>query len=473
MNVNYKIVISSFAQTLSKSITIDNKDTAALYFYESFTINYNILEPEKNTATLMIESRGYNEATSPINPVVDFAGGNIVTIYSEENIIYVGYIASFNISKSANAGTLISLQLNSLLMSLANQVVVNSQSENVVLGTNTYITDFNSNNLQLQYILEWFTNESIISYAAVNILNESPSANNILGLPYVFGNGSENTLDETTKVWFYASSNTTRLDCLQQTLQPYQRVLYQDPSGLIHIEPLTSEMYQVQGGGFSYQFDLTTNQTSTPGTYISNNTPWQSYAYTNNSATISNRAYSMLFPIGINLSSVGPGESSIVAVSTSQTTNNLFPRPTQLLQSGQFEQSTSYSCDLSTQMIQDPTLLTYFAPNTNGGLVASLSGNSSQGTGAVCKIYSQIAMARQLFNESQLTIDVPYVSVSQYPLPLGRSISVNAPFMLDTSTWYCYGASLQFSTSDASTLSLMLTKPYTWFGYWTSGLVTL
>lgn len=475
MSVAYKIVIDSFAQTVKQSITIANNSPSDLYFFTNFKINYNIFDPKKNTASVTIESRGYNlnSLNGTINPINDFATGNIVSYYVNETLVYIGYIVSLNVSKNIGPGTTINLQINSLLMSLGNQVVVNSVEDNVVLGTNTYITNFASNNIVFQYILEWFTNKSIISYAAQNILNNAFSVSDILGLPYVFRNGSENYLDETSKVWFYASSNTNRLDCLKQILQPYQRLLYQDPSGLIRIEPATSEMYQIQGDGFSFNFDLTSNALVTPGNlFISNTCPWMSYSYKNNAAALANRAYSMLYPVGINLSENGPGSSAVVSTTTSATANNLFPRSTELLNSGQFEQSISYGCDLSSNMISDPQLLTYYSVNTTAGLVASLAGNSAPGSGQVSKIYSQIALARELFNESQLQIDIPYESVANYPLPLGRSISVNAPFMLDTNTWYCYGCIIDFSNTKGSTLRLMLCKPYTYFGYWTSEIST-
>lgn len=470
--VYYKFVITGFPDPNNSKLVIDNSDPRQIYNYTEFSIDYDIVEPLTNTANVVVQTKGIQNVGTISQ---DFAEGNIVELYVNEKRKYVGFIASYTLTVSRDTGTLIILNLKSLLMSLNQQMVVNSYQDDVVLGGNTTITDFASNKIKFQNVLDWFTSESIIGYAAINVLNFQPTINNVLGLPYIFSNGSENTLTDQSLIWFYASVNDNRLDALQKVLQPYQRLIYQDPSGVLKIEPMTSEPYQDSTTGFTYYIDLVTNERlPTPFIGASNygNVLWSTFSYQKAAANVANRAYSMLMQVGLNIAPSGPGSSSFVSVSTAQTSNNLFPRPVELLNSGYFEQSVNYSCDLSTKMITDPTLLTYFAQNNNAGLTAALAGNVGGQQGQVTKIYAQLAMARALFEESQLQITIPYEEYADYDLPLGRTISVQEPTLLDTGSWYCYGCSLSFSQGTGSLLTLQLTKPYTYNAYWTSELFT-
>ena len=452
MNLSYTLTVESFAQSESRTIEISNKP-GSTYYIESFKFDYDILDPLSNKGVVKLVSSG----TQTINPVVDFAAGNILKFTIDGARRYVGYIDSWSVSKSAGTGTTINLNVNTLLMSWAKQMTINSYDDSVVLGSSTTLSDYSSNKVKIEDVLNWFSYDSVVSYA-------NPS----FEIPYKFRNGGENLLDKSTPVWFYANTNKSRLETIQQTLQPYQRIIYQDASGMIRIEPLSV------GNTSKFSFDLNSNSKE-------GYTKWLSYTYSDRSAAVANRSYCSLLPIGINMSGLNEGSASVVSVTTPSSGNGSFKRSEELLNSKQFEQSINYTCDLSTEMVTDPTLMTYYSADSKG-LTAALSGNSpltfpglpesnnNTTAGNVTKIFSQLALARAMFNSAQLSIDLPYVSAGGESFPLGEMVQIHAPFLTPVVSWFCYGCSYSFSPSKGSILTLRLCKPYSYNAYWTSNL---
>lgn len=447
MITSYKVVVDSFYQAKNKSVDIDNLDHTAVYFLESFKIDYDILKPEGNSAIIELVSRG----SKYISPSVDFAGGNIVSVFCDDVRLYVGYIDKITVVKSFK-GTSISLFVNSLLMSWMKQITVNSYQEAVILGKENTLSNYQSNKVKISDILNWFTNESVLGYAARKVL-KTPSVE----LPYVFRNGSENSLTLNSEVWFYANSSKSRMNAILEALQPYQRLIYQSPDGTINIEPMSLEDYK--GSKTNYTFNLSSNNITSDFTH------WKNYSYLNGSADVYNRTYSTCMPIGINIAGE-PGSSAVVAVSTPESPGNVFSRPLELLKSKQFEQSVAYNCDISSAMLTDPSLLTYLSAGGKG-LTSSLSENVPANAPSVPKLYSEIAMARSMFSAEQLSISLPYSRYAPNTIPLGRSISVEAPFLFDNNVWYCYGCQLSLSSAEGTVMDLNLCRQYTHNSYWT------
>ncbi len=378
-DVKYSVTVHPFAQTNDAGIlTIDNENSSDKYYIVKATLKTDILDPKLNVLDMEFRSHG----TNTINVGNDFAGGNIITFSAGGHQRFIGYVGTSLVSKSIT-GTLIRVKVHSLLYSWSNQITINNYQDATILGKDNTLTNFTSNNVLVVDILDWFVNESVINYVSKNITNSNA---------YVFKNGTENFLGLESKVWFYGSMNKTRLESVRDMLMPYQRVIYQDEKGIINISPLSLQKSSDQ----KYIFDLTTNDNI-------NGNPWLSFTLIDNSANVPNRTYAMLIPIGVNIANKNEGQSTVVAVSTPETDNGFFTRETKLLNSGEFEQSTSYTCDLGTNMITDPSMLTYLSSGGNS-LTASLSGNSPQGSPGIAKLYSVIFMASSLFNSSFLNL---------------------------------------------------------------------
>ncbi|MFN8769821.1 MAG: hypothetical protein ACK5Z5_09065 [Neisseriaceae bacterium] len=472
-NISYTISIFDIFNNQNNIISNDTNDLNGLlsnYGIERIFIINNLFMPLSNSAVIDLTYSANNPKTKLFNPAL--AEGNIVKIDEVFNgnykTVFVGYIATVNISQDTQTGLNFTLDCLSLLSQLSYQLVANDINDTLMLGGEFPITDFVANQVELGKILLAFQNESLMSYVINNqIINSYDSYNN-QQLAFLIPNG-EDGLSSKSTVNFFASTNDNRFDSLLRTIYAYQRLIYQDLDGTIKIAiPSVTESGVIDSISNFYNFDIGKFN----DTVAEDSIKYERYSISKNAGIVCNRAFASLIPLGFNI--IGSNEQNTINY-VSNLSGNIFSRGQQLLKSGIFTISKHDIVDLSDNIVRDPTLLRLFdiTQGLNSNIIATdVSGIKSNKP--IVGLYANRLLAQDAFLETQLEIDLPRLSCynrangTLTDIPLGHTVNVddNGNLGLETSKFYCYQMLLNYDINSGARLSLGLCKPYSFTTLW-------
>lgn len=454
---------------------IDGEDLPETpYELNTFYITNNIFDPLQNTATIRLT---FNPAVASYIVSRSILGGNVVQITevpsdSESRVVFVGYIASFEIDQIARGiGTTVTLNCNSILYQLSKQLVVNQFNDMLTLLGDQVITDWVENKAPLGQILKFMTTQSLLTYVTKN--NIVPFSNVYQGtlLPFNVMDNAGIGLDIESDVYYYASTNDDRLTSLLRTIEAYQMIIYQDLDGTINItQPNINQNNQYTFNVGNY-VGTTGYNFKEEGPYL-NSMLFKSFSYINKSGDVANRTYASLAVAPINFSPDN-GENQISYAANIE--GDLFVRSKELKDSGIFEISDHDIIDFSENIVRNPILSEVLVKSQNGNLIInSVSGN--QENVGVTGIYAAKLLAKDLFDETQINITMARLacvndSDELLPIPFGKTITLNdnGALAFDTNAYYCYGFDLSYQGESSGTeLLLRMCKPYTMTTVWTN-----
>ncbi|MFN8770048.1 MAG: hypothetical protein ACK52I_24025 [Pseudomonadota bacterium] len=477
-NISYTISIFNIINNQNNIISNETNDINGLlsnYGIERIFIINNLFMPLSNSAVIDLTYSGNNHSGNKKAKLFNsaLAEGNIVKIDEVFNGVYkavfVGYIATVNISQGTQTGLNLTLNCLSLLGQLSYQLVANYINDTLMLGGGEFpITDFVANQVELGKILLAFQNESLMSYAINHqIINSYDSYNN-QQLAFLIRAG-EDGLSSKSVVNFFASTNDNRFDSLLRTIYAYQRLIYQDLDGTIKIAiPSVTESGLSDSISDFYNFDIGKFNDSVAEDSIK----YERYSISKNAGIVCNRAFASLIPLGFNI--IGSNEQNTINY-VSQLSGNIFSRGQQLLKTGIFTLSRNDIVDLSDNIVRDPTLLRLFdiTQGINNNIVATdVSGVKSNKP--IVGLYANRLLAQDAFLETQLEIDLPRLSCynkangTLTDIPLGHTVNVddNGNLGLEISKFYCYQMMLNYDINGGTRLSLGLCKPYSFTTLW-------
>lgn len=473
-------IISNNAYVIDNESTFldDLNDIEAPYELATFEINNDIFDPSQNTAFVELT---YNPGVTDDIITRSILGGNIIQVTeipsdSPSSVVFVGYVAEMELDQeSEGSGTTIKLNCNSLLMQLADQMVVNDLDQVLtLLGGNGIITDFVFNLIPFGVILQFMTTQSLLKYATTNNIIPLVNAYNGTLLPFNIVDNAGIGVSTDAKVYYYASTDDYRLESLLRTIEAYQMICYQDLDGVIQItQPNVTQNNTYSFNVGDYYGTVTGNNQSDNAISITDNTMlYKGFNYKNKSASVANRTFASLINPGVNITKDND-KNTINYVSTID--GDLFTRSQELADSGIFELSKHDVVDLSPNMITNPLLLNVLSRTTNGNSIFTndVSGNKTQTT--ITGIYSAKLLAKELHEETTISINMARLACTQdgktlLPIPFGQTITVldNGKLAFDTTSYYCYNFKLSYSGSSGTELRLKMCKPYTKTTVWTN-----
>lgn len=293
---------------------------------------------------------------------------------------------------------------------------------------------------------------------------------------------------ENTYMYVVPPVGASKLDVILQALYPYQRVIYMDTDGILKITPLTSYFDEDTNWTLSINKNdtLADNVIKIKGIYPHKNT-----------ALLQNRVYfslaQSLVALNLNSSNIrSPQNVALNAISIATPTRIIFPRATDLLESGLGIQ-TSFNvmpmdinaAKQNTGLLDSGSIINNVQGTITGVKVDS-NYNAFQSKAILSQgkftlsLYAARKMAEILVND--LTVDVVMPLISTYDvlnatfkkIPLNQMVkipTVQNNMFEGLNQLFCYGFSLRFSVSEGSELSLQLTKPYTFTAWWVNELV--
>lgn len=469
-SLNYYIKIFNILD--SSQITINdanlNQSVSAPYILEEIDVTNNIFNPSDNIATIRLSYFELVNSTAVITPAI--YTGNVIQIFEAVNneigtCIFVGYISSFDLQQSTrDSGTLILLNCESILNQLNIQAVVDSKEDILtLLGTGAPITNFFQNKVVFGNILSFMTRQSLLGFAARNNIVNSPSTFNGVQLPFNIVDTAGVGFSIDSPVFYFASTNDSRLASLLRTINAYQMILYQQLDGTLII---TQPNIGKNNNGYYF----------TVGQYgkslSANSLLYKSFHYSNKAASIANHTYASLINVGLNIT--GANDQNNINYS-SNISGSLFPRVSELRNSGIFELTKHDIIDMTGSMLTDPLLLNVLQKSGKNKslIINNVSGISSQTTAA--GIYANQLLAQELFHETQLTITLARgacVSTTNtlLPIPFGQMVQCadNGSLGFNTDQYYCYEFNLNSNAESGTNLTLKMTKPYTNVSVWTN-----
>ena len=448
------------------------------YYIDGYTLNNDIFDPLANTCDIDLifspnDTYYSNNSTSIVTDAI--LSGNVIELFEtyydqvEGTPLFIGYIKTLKPNKSYPGGLKITLRCSSILSQLGKQLVVNSSNEVLtLLGDPKHpITNYFENQIPLGQILSFMTNQSLLGFVLKTNLVETSSNFQGTPLPFLVTDYGANGIDIYTPVFYYANTEDDRLTSLMRTLYAYQFIMYQDLNGTVNITQPNA------GTSFSaWYFEIGAYNKSISDSAIL----ITDYDVELSSADVTNRAFSSLFNVGFNITEENSKQQyNYVA----NVTGDLFPRVKELYDTGIFTISKHDQVDIGPGMITDPLLLNVLISSlgNNQIVLTNLSGDKSINT--ITGIYANTLLAKELFNETQITLTMARGScvdpastllekATLLPIPFGQMVNVNDfnQLGLSTNSFYVYGFTLNSHSDRGTLLTLKLCKPYTQVALW-------
>lgn len=409
------------------------------------------------------------------SPLVDlFQSGFLYSIAmfnplnpSDNQPLFNGFIGDIDVSYDNN-NIVIDLQIESYLQLLSRSACVQTQDQQNIGGVP--IQSLTAQLLNFDDLLNLLVSNTIIAESLASIIYyKAPDE-----IEAINSNGS--AVGTNTYMYIDTPFTDNRLNVILRALYPYQRVFYVDNAGNFIITPL--QMY----------FDETENWTLG---LDSGNIPLLNFKVFKKTGTIQNRSslsflqISQLYNLTTTTNAIDSA-SSVIAVATPNK-NAGFDRLNDFVDSEEYLQTFMAVQELNDNLVQNSGLLN-MALNLNNvtGLVnnsilvddnLSIVKTNSNNNGDISyylRLYSAKALAEQLFQETQLVVDIPLNLIFNQQtqtfrkIPLNECIYVpalNNNLLSGLMLYFCYGYEFSFSERGAM-LKLYLTKPYTYTALW-------
>lgn len=435
------------------------------YFIESFTFGNDIFNPIQS-GTAKITQIQYS--------TIDFFSyvqeGDLFFIKENGNNIFAGYIESLQLDVSMN-GTVITLNFANFLKQF---------SLTKVFGQ-IFQTLQPAQGITLGNLLDEITSNTLVGTAQ--------ASSNLFFFDVFQGEGESTVnpnivLKESSVVYVTISSFMTILQVLNKVLYPYQRLIYQDATGSIAIAPLS--LFDDLQWYFS-QEEFNSSAIGIPYTHLN---------IKKNAAAIPNYEYATLFAIPTAQGLLGNNQSQLNSSFFCQYTppTQYFTRLNQLYNSGLFiiadviiediiadPNKIDITLNNISEVLQNSSSLSKSAAITIASInqtpasQLNITSQDKVDVSAILFNYAARAMAEHLVEETQISITSPRIKQKDsngnlLPLPINRLVDlVLDSGILETSSLFCRGYSLNYSVDGGSLVTLNLTKPLVGGAYWVNG----
>lgn len=355
--------------------------------------------------------------------------GDIIFIYENNVLIYVGYIITtkFNLSSE---GILLQIIFDTLLSQFSRQMMISTSEdvkEIITLSpqteTSVVNTDYVANIMPFQQLINFMIRDSIYEYARNNY--QFTSSNSNRGVIYE----DESTLNSKTKTYYYAAVGFTKEQVLRQTLYPYQQIVYQDSSGNLRFSvPSYSNKSSLNViFGSPNVIDIT---------YIDSQVLVNNYI-------ISTLIYYGIFPIASNQT------ENLMTLATPNP--KYFPYLNQLLDSGYYTQSLVDVRNLNSDIAKNASLLNAFeifnsSERKNLGTPSQTPQNTNVTTPTITPLFAKRILAESLTNSKNVIVLL--VRTADYTeIPLGKIISI------ENESWINIKCELIFAANEDGALN--------------------
>lgn len=454
--------------TITADFSIPSSTTRAsdFYFLESFSFQNDVFNPIQ---------AGSAKVVQPQYDKIDFfkyvQEGDLIFIKENGINIFSGYIESTQLDITM-AGTSITLNFVNFLKQLSMAKVFGLLFDTLQPAQGVTMGNF----------LDSITSNTLIGIGQ--------DANKLFTFDLYKGEGESSSLvlTDSSKVFITISSFMNILQAINKILYPYQRLIYQDSEGNIVIAPLSLfddlKWYFAQGnvdqGFFEESFT----------------TPYLSISIKKNAAGIPNYEFVTLFTLptlqGVTTGNQSKDNSSFACQYTPPKPS--FTRINQLYNSGNFTIADVIIEDIITDPAKIDQTLNNISELLQGSSTSTAANvticavnqtPSSQPTlkskdgkvdvSAIIFNYAARAMAEHLVEETQVTITSPRIRQRDsddnlLPLPINRLIDIAVDDgVLESSSLFCRGYSLSYSSSGGALVTLNCTKPLVGGAYWVNG----
>lgn len=456
--MKYSVRIYPVGTTSRPVVEIGNDERYQTYLLKSCYFSGSILEPV-TYAGVEFTRRSYDPKDSAsylYGPIMD---GDIAIITEQESpgdlgryttppvgrTAYVGRIIFHKSTYDSNRGTIGTLVLSNLLGQWDVQAAINNIDQQLNQG----LTNLNSNQIPFGQTLAQAVQGSYFQL----LLSQGVLT------PYGSYNGVQIPVNTAIpfdqKIWTYAAVNMSKLEVLQMSLFPYQKVIYQNPDGTVAVANLSA----ATKADPTYAFSQSNNF---PSAGEQGNA--MQVEVVHGSANLPNRLVSCLFniPFFPPETNGNPEFQNFIA-----SVDNPIPRAKELLNSGYGMLQYVRTDALSNAMLQDPTILTFLQASQTK--TAGYILNTLQGATTIAGTYATRYLAIQNIKATTVTITVPRSGTLNVDLPIGKMVSMDFPGFLgpDESQLYCYGYTITHETRPVGTkLTLNLCRPYCITSFW-------
>ena len=434
------------------------------YGLDSLTINYSILNPQANNATIkLLDIYSVLDPDGSSNLNNDIKKGDIVSIYEDyetgQMLVFIGYINDIKFMTGLNSD-FIDLSCFNLLQQLSQQNVLKPITSFAQLNTdsNHELTQSLAPNVSsLQNTLSILFDGTLIQFAYQQGYIDQISGVTDKTNPYAFINGSgalQNALSLNNKVIIALSSSMKKTEALTAILQVYQYIYYQDQFGVVRLQPLST----LNTANVLYNFTMNKNLTD----------------YTPTDMIIVNDSI-VLNEYIVTAMNVGTIDLELSSLATVQ--NGLFQRQYDLLKSGYFTNLAIEQQNLPSDILNNQTITNIWY-NTQGKgnpyidvgnsiVTATQTINGNPAVNQVLQLLSTQGLCQSLMSETIITVSTKRDFTIGVELPLAKMVTFNSAGRLanDFTQGLCIGCSLSFGMGQ-SNLSYQIVKPFTITGIW-------
>ena len=411
------------------------------------------------------------------NPLVNLIReGDIIkvydTTYNSNTCLMVGTIGI--VTKSFNmSGLNIKASIISMLSILSQSALVQSKTESKVDGQ--VLQPFIVGTFNFNKLLNALFSETIISETTESIKYYRGITNNVKEELAINTGGS--ALNKNTTLFAYTPPTSNKLECIQQTIYPYQRLFYIDNNGDFIITPMQTYFDKVMDWRFTMSGEDNKIQCSDVEV-LSNAT----VSYNRVIFTLLNILQQ--FNTTTNTTETNPALLNAVGVAT--LNSQLKNRINDFVNSGKMVQTLFQNQELNANIIQNSGMLniverfrslaglkSYINVNSNSASLISNSNNS--GLKYFVDLYSARILAEQYFSSFTvlLTVDTNLTyntNLRRYrDIPLNQMVympSVTNNMFDGESMLYCYGYRHSFNVQYGAKTTLYLCKPYSYMPLW-------
>lgn len=364
----------------------------------------------------------------------EFQSGDIIRVFKDNVKNYTGYILDVVYDYYAGDNkTTLTLRADTLLSQFERQNLIQSGTDVQTLspdGTPIINTDFFSNEVSLSTLMSFLMNNSIYhTFNKISELNNEDKVTVKYNSPLV---------NADSKIYYYASAQSTKAQILLQALAFYQAIVYQDSEGNIRIDAPSVN----RSNGYDFQLGspyLLAASRSESTVRVSNNT-----------------VYSFIFT-GFFPTVLPPAKQAPVAQAIPDA--KYFPRAAYLNSSKDYSQVSLSVSSLQGPIITDPLLaevLTLISKSPSGVKSTELVKYSDINSAA--KLLATGALANQLTNAESLTLRIIDANVFVRS-PVNSVVSYNGK------SFYCVSVAYTYMTG-ISEIELMCVPLYSITGYW-------
>ena len=453
--------------TVDTDITIEistgsNKAAADNDIYKliKMEINYSIIQSSvPGFIVLGINLNEFGDSNRPIK------GGQAINIYAIADggtalqLIYAGYIRRIRTIQSIK-GSFIILYIDQLLGQLT-QLSANTSWDAAINRYNTIMVNSSGSKVNLIPFLNAVVQGGLITKIPnYNTLNPFISW-------FTFIDGSAPPLPES--LWAVVQLNKRRDSVVREILFPYNRLLWQNPSGEYIIQPL----FYDDKAHSKWNVDLFANSKHT----------WLDWEVSDNAGDMISRIdfqFAAILPFDQYGSPNYTDNNTYISSSPSTT---YYPRMNSLRQSGIYDTSILTSKALDSSVISDPALMNSIVMTLGADKISNLLQQNSvysspipTNSNTVPAIYASNEMALNdmkaytfsvTYDYNVMTDALPNIPASKFlDIPLAKIVDFNSKGILEYDSMLCCAAKLSFADNAGANVVLDFTPIESILGTW-------